>query len=160
MQSCNFLRRRLRRGGRKILNMTPYAESGGALFGESDMLIFGQSDFAAFMQLDREPLTADSLLPIQPLLTRHNQAAVVILDGIGIVAVWADRTMLVQSFAPGPISKGLAADCICGVIAAAVEQGVGPEQAMTLACAAATHAAMGVIPAREEIERTIAAAGR
>jgi ribokinase len=146
--------------GRKILNMSPATEAGHSLIGQADMLIFGQSDFAAFMQLDCEPWTVERLLPIQPLLTRHNQAAVVILDGIGTVAIWADRTMLVGSFTPDAISEGLPADCICGVIAAAVEQGIGPERAMTLACAAASEAATNAIPVRAQIERRIEAAGR
>ena len=131
-----------------------------ALFDLSDMLIFGQAEFAAFLQLDREPDGLDDLLPIQPLLVRHNQAAVVILDGIGTVAVWADRTMLVPAFTPEPISAGLPADCICGAIAAAVAQGIGPERAMTLACAAASLAAEDAIPDRAEIEAIIEAAGR
>jgi len=146
-------------GGRKILNMAPHAEHGEILFGLSDMLIFGQADFAAFLQLDREPDSVESLLPIQPRLTRHNQAAVTILDGIGTVAVWADRTMLVPCFTPNRMSTGLAADCICGAIAAAVAQGIGPERAMTLACSAASLA-VDVVPTRAEIEAAIAAAGR
>jgi ribokinase len=146
-------------GGRKILNMAPHAERGEVLFGLSDMLIFGQADFAAFLQLDREPDSVERLLPVQPRLSRHNQAAVVILDGIGTVAVWADRTMLVPCFTPDTISTGLPADCVCGTIAAAVAQGIGPERAMTLACAAASLA-VDVVPTRAEIEAVIEAAGR
>jgi ribokinase len=146
--------------GRKILNIAPIVPDARALFDLSDMLIFGQAEFAAFLQLDREPDGLDDLLPIQPLLVRHNQAAVVILDGIGTVAVWADRTMLVPAFTPEPISAGLPADCICGAIAAAVAQGIGPERAMTLACAAASLAAEDAIPDRAEIEAIIEAAGR
>jgi ribokinase len=146
-------------GGRKILNMAPHAEHGEVLFGLADMLIFGQADFATFLQLDREPDGIESLLPIQPRLTRHNQAAVVIVDGVGTVAVWADRTMLVPCFTPDPTSTGLPADCICGAIAAAVAQRIGPERAMTLACAAASLA-VDVVPTRAEIEAVIEAAGR
>ena len=157
---AQFFATQAAQGGRKILNMAPAAASGRALSAQADMLIFGQADFAAFMHLDAEPRTVEDLLPVQSLLTRHNQAAVVILDGIGTVAVWADRTMAVRAFTPEPMSAGTPADCICGVIAAAVEQGIGPERAMTLACAAAAQAARGAIPTRAQIERVIAAAGR
>jgi ribokinase len=147
--------------GRKILNIAPIVPDARVLFDLSDMLIFGQAEFGAFLQLDREPDGIDDLLPIQPLLVRHNQAAVIILDGIGTIAVWADRTMLVESFAPEPMSAGLPADCICGAIAAAVAQGIGPERAMTLASAAAASlAAADAIPDRTEIEAVIEAAGR
>ncbi len=147
-------------GGRKILNIAPMVRDARALLDLSDMAIVGQAEFAAFLQLDREPNSIDDLLPIQPMLTRHNQAAVVILDGVGTVAVWADRTMLVGSLSPEQMSAGLAADCICGTVAAAVAQGIGPERAMTLACAAASLAATGTIPTRAEIEAEIAATGR
>jgi ribokinase len=147
-------------GGRKILNMAPTTSDAKTLFDLSDMLIFGQKEFAAFLKLDREPDGIDDLSPIQPLLTRHNQAAVVILDGVGTVAVWADRTMLAPCFTADPTSVDLPADCICGVIAAAVAQGIGPEQAMTLACAAACLATTDAIPFRAEIDALIEKAGR
>jgi sugar/nucleoside kinase (ribokinase family) len=146
--------------GRKILHMAPITADAKALFDLSDMLIFGQAEFAAFLRLDNEPQSIDDLLPIQPLLIRHNQAAVIILDGIGTVAVWADRTMQVDSFTPDPISAGPPADCICGTIAAAVAQGIGPDRAMTLACAAASLATQDIAPSRTQIEAVIEAAGR
>jgi ribokinase len=146
--------------GRKILHMAPITAQAKTLFDLSDMAIFGQAEFAAFLQLDSEPHKIGDLLPIQPLLTRHNQAAVVILDGIGAVAVWADRTMLVRSFTLDPISAGLPADCICGTIAAAVAQGIGPDGAMTLACAAASLTTQDIAPSRTQIEAVIEAAGR
>jgi ribokinase len=155
-----FFKTSAAQGGRKILNMAPITSDAKALFDLSDMLIFGQKEFAAFLQLDREPDGIESLSPIQPFLTRPNQAAVVILDGTGTVAVWADRTMLVPCFTADPMSADLPADCICGVIAAAVAQGIGPEQAMTLACAAACLAATDAIPFRAEIEALIEKAGR
>jgi sugar/nucleoside kinase (ribokinase family) len=146
--------------GRKIVHMAPMTAEAKTLFDLSDMAIFGQAELAAFLQLDNEPSNIDDLLPIQPLLTRHNQAAVVILNGIGTVAVWADRTMLVDSFTLDPISAGLPADCICGTIAAAVAQGIGPDRAMTLACAAASLAIQDILPSRTEIEAVIDTAGR
>jgi len=146
--------------GRKILHMAPMTAEAKTVFDLSDMAIFGQAEFAAFLQLDREPRGIDDLLPIQPMLKRHNQAAVVILDGTGAMAIWADRTMKVDAFTPEPMSAGLPADCICGTIAAAVAQGIGPDRAMTLACAAASLATQDIAPSRTQIETVIEAAGR
>lgn len=147
-------------GGRKILNAAPAIPGAEVLFGQADMLIFNQSEFAYYMQLDREPETMADLLVVQRLLTRPNQAAVVTLGAKGAVAVWADRTLFVGAHAVEAVDTTGAGDTFCGYVAAAVDQGIGPEPAMRLANAAAglavmQHGATDSIPMREAVERVL-----
>ncbi|MGI4880613.1 MAG: ribokinase [Janthinobacterium lividum] len=151
--------------GRKILNTAPALADGARLFDHADMLIFNQQEFAAYLQLDREPEAVDELLVVRRLLTRPNQAAVVTLGARGSAAIWADRTMFVESFAADAVDTSGAGDCFCGAVAAAVDQGIGPERAMTLANAAASLAvraagAAAAMPVLVDVERLIVASGR
>jgi ribokinase len=152
--------------GRKILNTAPAVPEGARLFGQTDMLIFNQSEFATYLQLDAEPETVEELLVVRRLLTRPNQAAVVTLGKGGAAAIWADREMFVPAFPVAePADTSGAGDCFCGVIAAAVDQGIGPERAMTLANAAAAlsvqaRGAAPSMPAAADVTAAILAAGR
>jgi ribokinase len=149
--------------GRKILNAAPALTEGARLFPLADMLIFNQSEFAAYLQLEAEPQTLDDLLVARRILTKPNQAAVVTLGSRGAAAIWADRTLFVPAFAFEPVDTTGAGDCFCGVVAAAVAQGIGPETAMLLANAAAglstqTLGAANAMPARDQVEALIAQA--
>lgn len=151
--------------GRKILNTAPAVAEGAKLFDRCDMLIFNQQEFAHYLQLDREPEEVADLLVARRILTRPNQAAVVTLGSRGAAAIWADREMFVPSFAAEAIDTSGAGDCFCGAVAAAVDQGIGPERAMTLANAAAAlsvqaRGAAPSMPVLADVERAITAAGR
>jgi ribokinase len=145
-------------GLRKILNAAPAIEAGSRLFELSDMLIFNQSEFAQYLQLDREPETFESLDIARRLLTRPNQAVVVTLGALGSAAIWADRAI----FAPAVVAEHVvdtsgAGDCFCGVVAACVDQGIGPEAALRLANTAASlsvgrRGAAPSMPLRGEID--------
>ncbi len=153
------------RSARKILNAAPAVAGGAALFPLADMIIFNQSEVAAYLQLDREPQSLEALLPVRRFLTRPNQAAVVTLGALGAAAIWADRTLLVDGFAVEPLDTTGAGDCLCGVIAAAVANGIGPERALTLANAGAALStlkpgAAQAVPDWEQIEAFVAASGR
>lgn len=149
-------------GIRKILNAAPALASGSKLFGLSDMLIFNQSEFAEYLQLDREPETPDDLFPAQRLLTRPNQAVVVTLGAKGSAAVWAERAIFAPAFpADTVVDTSGAGDCFCGVVAACVDQGIGPEEALRLANAAASlsvrrRGAAPSMPMRAEVEALLA----
>jgi ribokinase len=150
---------------RKILNAAPAIASAAALFPLADMIIFNQSELATYLQLDREPQSLEALLPVRRFLTRPNQAAVVTLGALGAAAIWADRTLVVEGFAVEPVDTTGAGDCLCGVIAAAVANGIGPERALTLANAAAalstlTPGAAQSTPQWDEVEAFVTASGR
>ncbi|WP_232495628.1 ribokinase [Novosphingobium kaempferiae] len=142
---------------RRILNAAPAIPAGAKLFELCDMLIFNQTEFADYLGLDREPETLDDLLVARRLLTRPDQVVVVTLGAIGSAAVLADRTV----FAPGvPAAKVIdtsgAGDCFCGVLAACVDQGIGLDEALKLANAAASisvtrHGAAPSMPTRAEV---------
>ncbi|EJL32562.1 ribokinase [Novosphingobium sp. AP12] len=143
---------------RKILNAAPALPAGSKLFGLSDMLIFNQSEFADYLQLDREPEALEDLLVARRLLTRPNQAVVVTLGAIGSAAVWAERAIFAPAIAAETvIDTSGAGDCFCGVVAACVDQGIGPEEALKLANAAASlsvgrRGAAPSMPLRAEVE--------
>jgi ribokinase len=146
---------------RKILNAAPAVASGATLFGLADMLIFNQTEFADFLHLDREPEVLDDLLVARRLLTRPNQAAVVTLGASGSAAVWADRAIFAPAIpAPSVVDTSGAGDCFCGVVAACVDQGIGPEEALRLANAAASlsvrkRGAAPSMPVRADVDALV-----
>ncbi|KQM14745.1 ribokinase [Novosphingobium sp. Leaf2] len=148
---------------RKILNAAPAIPAGAALFGLADMLIFNQTEFADYLQLDREPETLDDVLVARRLLGRPNQAVVVTLGAIGSVAVWANDAIFSPAIpAPVVMDTSGAGDCFCGVIAACVDQGIGPQDALRLANAAASlsvraRGAAPSMPDRAAVDALVAA---
>lgn len=142
---------------RKILNAAPAIPAGSRLFALSDMLIFNQTEFAEYLQLDREPEALDDLMVARRLLTRPNQAVVVTLGAIGSAAVWSDRAIFAPAVpAATVVDTSGAGDCFCGVVAACVDQGIGPEEALRLANTAASlsvgrHGAAPSMPMRGEV---------
>jgi ribokinase len=150
---------------RKILNAAPAVVGGDALFPLADMIIFNQSELATYLQLDCEPQSLGALLPARRFLTRPTQAAVVTLGALGAAAIWADRTLLVEGFAVEPLDTTGAGDCLCGVLAGAIANGLGSERALTLANAAAalctlTAGAAQAIPSWDQVEAFVAESGR
>ncbi len=150
---------------RKIVNLAPAIPGGERFFDLADMLIFNQTEFATYLALDREPESVEDLLVVQRKLTRPNQAAVVTLGAAGAVAVWADRTIVSAGFpASDIVDTAGAGDCFCGVVAACVDQGIGPEEALRYANAAASLSVRSAgaapsIPRRDAIEAFLAASG-
>lgn len=142
----------------KILNAAPALPGGSRLFGLSDMLIFNQSEFAEYLQLDREPEGPADLLAGRRLLTRPGQAVVVTLGAIGSAALWADRAIFAPAIpAEAVVDTSGAGDCFCGVVAACVDQGIGLEEALRLANAAASlsvgrRGAAPSMPLRAEVD--------
>ncbi|MDF0487448.1 ribokinase [Sphingomonas sp. H39-1-10] len=141
----------------KILNAAPAIPAGAALFGLADMLIFNQTEFADYLALDREPASIDDVLVARRLLTRPDQAVIVTLGAIGSAMVWAERSVFAPAFpAETVIDTSGAGDCFCGVVAACIDQGTAPEQALRLANAAASiavgrHGAAPSMPKRAEV---------
>lgn len=146
---------------RKLLNAAPAIPAGSKLFGLADTLIFNQTEFADYLQLDREPEALDDLLVARGLLTRFDQAIVVTLGAIGSAAVWTDRAIFAPAIrADSVVDTSGAGDCFCGVIAACVDQGIGAEDALRLANAAASisvtrRGAAPSMPSRAEVDALV-----
>ncbi|EIZ78798.1 Pfkb domain-containing protein [Novosphingobium sp. Rr 2-17] len=149
---------------RKIIRAAPAVAQGAELFDLADMLIFNQSQFASFLGLDREPETVEDLYVARRLLTKPNQAVVVTLGPTGSSAIWEDRAIFVPAFTVDAVTDTSGAgDCFCGVVAACVDLGIGPEDALRFANAAAAlfvqaHGAAPSIPHRAEIDSFLEAA--
>lgn len=115
------------------------AEGNGAtmppLFDIADMLVFPAAGLAHMLGFARWPDDSSALAAVQGLLKRDNQAAVVRFPGNRATAIWADRTLDVTG-PTGHEDDGTMAR-FGGTIAAAVDQRIGPEQALVMALAAA-----------------------
>jgi ribokinase len=152
--------------GRKILNTAPAVPEARRLFGVADILIFNQTEFAAYLDLDFEPETLAEAQVARRILTRPDQIAVVTLGRHGSAAIWADRELFVPAFpVANTIDTSGAGDCFCGALAAAIDQGIGFDRALTFANAAAALSvqapgAAPSMPMRSDVDRAIAAAGR
>jgi len=148
---------------RRILNAAPAIPAGSRLFDLCDMLIFNQTEFADYLRLDREPETLEDLAPARRLLTRPDQAVVVTLGAIGSAAIWMDRAIFAPAIrAEAVVDTSGAGDCFCGVVAACVDQGIGAQEALGLANAAASisvgrHGAAPSMPRRAEVDALLAA---
>lgn len=119
---------------RKIVDIDD-ADGAAGLFAIADMLIVTPPAVADVLGLATAPGDVRALLPVQPLLVRHNQGFVVRFPGSGAAAVWADRTMFVATRDDGDPPGARAR--FSATIAAAVAQKIGPEPALTMALAAA-----------------------
>ena len=126
------------RAGRKIVAVAEGELAALPLFEIADMLIFSPAAFAGALGLTDAPKNLTELLAVQGRLTRHNQAAVVYFAGKGAAALWADRTLFVAAAAADRAEPAMAH--FAGVIAAAVDQGIGPEQALAMAMTTASTA--------------------
>ncbi len=128
---------------RRIAVIAADGSEAHALFGIADMLIFSTAAFAAMLGVAEIADDVAALLPVQALLTRPNQAAVVRFGAGGAVAVWADRTLAVSGPDVGEDDGAMAR--FGGTIAAAVDQGIGPERALEMALAAAAPLRLAMI---------------
>ena len=157
-ETCALFARPGAAAAHKIINLAPALTGGERFFDLADTLIFNQTEFATYLALDREPQALEDLLVVRERLTRPGQAAVVTLGAAGAVAVWADRALVSPSFpAPAIVDTAGAGDCFCGVLAAAIDQGLGIEAAMRFANAAASLSvrkagAAPSMPSRDSVE--------
>jgi hypothetical protein len=119
--------------GRKIVDGGGDHGASAELAPDCDMLIFDVDDVSGQLGPGSEPIEIERLLPLRALLVRPNQAVVVRLDARSAVAVWADRTLLAALADDDHGGVVASLPKFCGIIAAAVERGIGPEPALTMA---------------------------
>ncbi|WP_157216333.1 ribokinase [Flavisphingomonas formosensis] len=156
-----FFERVGRLGGTRILNAAPALPEGKALFEASDMLVFNQTELASYLGLDGEPRTAEEAAVARRLLSRPGQSAVVTLGAAGAALVTASDVEFAPSFLVPVVDTTGAGDCFCGALAALLDEGVAPGQALRLANAAAAlcvgrEGAGPAMPSRAEVEAFLA----
>ena len=152
-----FFERVGRLGGMRILNAAPALAEGAALFEASDMLVFNQSELASYLGLAGEPQTADEAAVARQLLTRPGQSAVVTLGAAGAALITASHVEFTPSFGVPVVDTTGAGDCFCGALAALLDEGAAPAEALRYANAAAAlcvgrEGAGPAMPTRREVE--------
>ncbi len=141
----------------KVLNAAPALTEGAALFTDCDVLIVNETELAAYAGLAAlsEDLEAVAKTA-RSLLIRPDQSAVVTLGAHGALVVDAsDRTHVPGRPASAVDTVG-AGDCFCGVLAAALDEGLSLADAVARANLAASIAvtrkgAAEAMPRRAEI---------
>ncbi|MBT0670279.1 hypothetical protein HT136_18085 [Novosphingobium profundi] len=116
------------------------------LFACADMVLLDQACVARLFAFEREPQTLDELMVLRSVLTLTNQAAVVTLATGGAIAIWADRSL--ESVPVERQEARVTADPFCGIVAACVDLGIGPEPALRYALAGRTMVGAGARGAR------------
>jgi ribokinase len=125
------------RAGVTILNAAPAAPEGRALFPLADIIVVNQGELALFSGA-AEPATAEAALPLAlRLIAGPDQWVIVTLGAEGAMAVSFDRHEIAEGRRARVVDTTGAGDCFCGVLAAALAEGLELGQAMRWANAAA-----------------------
>lgn len=124
--------------GIRILNAAPALIEGEHLLALADILILNETELQRFARLASVPDDRDAIAAAaRTLIERPGQRAIVTLGGAGCVLVEADRTTTFAAFPATPVDTIGAGDCFCGVLAAALAEGAGIEDAIRTGSAAA-----------------------
>jgi ribokinase len=125
-------------GGRTILNAAPALEAGRALFPLADILVVNQGELALYAGAEAAPASAQASIPLaRRLIGPPGQTVIVTLGAAGALAVTAEDQIEVAGQAARVVDTTGAGDCFCGVLAAALAEGLGLAEAMRWANAAA-----------------------
>lgn len=137
------------RGMRVIYSAAPFvAEDAEAMLPHTDMLVLNAVE-AQQLTTALGKTIADLNLPVV-LITKGADGAVWIENGV--------ETAQVPAFAVTPVDTTGAGDCFIGYVAAGLDQGMSPEQAMRLGTAASAikvtrFGTADAIPTRDEVNR-------
>ncbi|MFN3522784.1 MAG: ribokinase [Phenylobacterium sp.] len=148
----------------KILNAAPALEEAAPLLPLADIVVVNEIELARFAGLEAPPAgLAAATAAARRLLARPDQTVVATLGAEGALAVTGGEAI----HAPGRRAEAVdtvgAGDCFCGVLAAALAEGLGLEPALSYANAAASIAvtrrgAAESAPRRAEVERLVGVA--
>ena len=127
-----FLKHGGDRGSICILNTAPAAAGGEVLFSRADILVLNETELATYAGEG-----GDILERARSLIARPGQNIVVTLGAMGARAVSANWDLHVLANAVEVVDTTGAGDCFCGVLAAAISQGVPLAEAIARANAAA-----------------------
>jgi len=149
-----FFRWPAARAGIKILNAAPALTGGKYLFALADIVIVNQTELEHFSGL---PVTGlADIAPAARVLRSANQTVIVTAGREGVVAVDGETVSHVAGHAVTAIDTVGAGDCFCGVLAAALDEGVPMVEALRAANAAAAlsvgrRGAAAAMPDRDEV---------
>ena len=142
----------------KVLNAAPARPAGAQMFGACDLLVFNQIELAAYAY-SPAPLQGveAAVRAARSLLARPRQSVVVTLGAQGVLIVDAVRAEHIPGRPARVVDTVGAGDCFCGVLAAALDEGLDLTAAAGRANAAAALAvgrrgAASAMPTRTEID--------
>ena len=140
------------RGMRVIYSAAPFvAADAKAMLPHTDMLVLNQVEAQQLTDALGKTI-ADLNLPVV-LITKGPAGAIWIENGV--------ETAQVSAFPVTPVDTTGAGDCFIGYVAAGLDQGMTPEQAMRLGAAASAikvtrFGTANAIPSRDEVDRFLA----
>ena len=145
-------------GAITLLNAAPADLAAMPLLPLCDILIVNQTELALFAGSSKEPRSADAAAELARGLFAHDrQTIVVTLGAAGAVAVGAGMRIDIVGRPVDVVDTTGAGDCFCGVLAAALAEGMTLERSLGRANAAAAiqvgrAGAADAMPGRFEIE--------
>lgn len=130
-------------GAMRILNTAPAIMAGRPLLDLADIVILNETELQAYAGSEVLPATeADIVDAARGLLTRADQHVVVTLGAAGCLHATRDRHMMIVGYPADAVDTVGAGDCFCGVLAAALDEGLAIEPALRFANAAAALSVM------------------
>lgn len=130
--------------GHAILNAAPFVAEARDVFAYCDIVIVNEVELAGYAG----SAGGDIVTTARGLLSRDGQTIIVTLGAKGAVAVTAEQVIEVPAVRAEVVDTTGAGDCFCGVLAAAIADGLDIEAAMRRAVRAAALAVgkAGAIP--------------
>jgi ribokinase len=148
-------------GALTMLNTAPALSIPDAMLDDADLLILNETELAFYLG-SSPPEGRDAVaMAARRLLRRNDQWVVVTLGGAGIVAVSRGEEIAIPAPRVTVVDTTGAGDTFCGVMAAALSEGLAMAEALRLACTAASLSVQRVgaaasMPMRDEIEAAMA----
>jgi ribokinase len=126
------------RAGVRILNAAPAALEASPLFALADILVVNEIELARYAGLGEPPESpAEIDRAARGLISRDDQRVVVTLGAAGARVVGPEASIAIAGRRAAVVDTTGAGDCFCGVMAAALSEGVALEDAVAIANAAA-----------------------
>lgn len=126
------------RAGIRILNAAPALEEGRHLLALADIVIVNETELQRFARLDTIPATrAGFVAAARSLIGRSGQTIVVTLGPDGCLRVDSTSDKAIPGYRVDVVDTIGAGDCFCGVLGAALEEGMSLDEALRHANAAA-----------------------
>jgi ribokinase len=146
-------------GARSVLNTAPFREEAAALLSKADHVVANETEFdlyAGVLGLGG----SDRAERMRAFVERSGKTIIVTLGADGVLACSPDGPLAVPALSIEPLDTVGAGDTFCGYLGAGLDAGLGLEQALRRAAAAASLAclkpgAQAAIPRAAEVEAAI-----